>query len=151
MMHQRKNIERRIEDLRAEFEGLAGATVGTEWRGAVGNPTRLLIETALVADLIVTASPEGASSGNVHRSTDLGNLILQAGRPVFVASTNQENFRINKVLVGRTRVKPGVRLLMPCPFCKWLGRFVSLRSIVMQPTKPGTAWTMLLPYFLTTA
>ena len=100
MMHQRKNIERRIEDLRAEFEGLAGATVGTEWRGAVGNPTRLLIETARVADLIVTASPEGASSGNVHRSTDLGNLILQAGRPVFVASTNQENFRINKVLVG---------------------------------------------------
>ncbi|MCA0027091.1 MULTISPECIES: hypothetical protein [unclassified Mesorhizobium] len=30
---------------------------------------------------------------------DLGSLILQAGRPVFVASTSQENFR-NKVLVG---------------------------------------------------
>lgn len=27
MMHHRKNIERRIEDLRAEFEGLAGARV----------------------------------------------------------------------------------------------------------------------------
>lgn len=100
MMRQRKNIERRIEDLRAEFEGLAGAKVDTEWRGAVGNPTRLLIDSARVADLIVTASPEGASSGNVHRSTDLGNLILQAGRPVLVTSTNQENFRINKVLVG---------------------------------------------------
>ena len=100
MMHQRKNIERRIENLRAEFEGLAGASVDTEWRGAVGNPTRVLIDSARVADLIVTASHEGASSGNVHRSIDLGNLILQAGRPVFVASTNQENFRINKVLVG---------------------------------------------------
>lgn len=100
MLRQRKNIERRIEDLRAEFEGLAGATVETEWRGAVGNPTRLLIDSARVADLIVTASPEGASSGNTHRSTDLGNVILQAGRPVFVASTNQENFRINKVIVG---------------------------------------------------
>jgi hypothetical protein len=151
MMHQRKNIERRIEDLRAEFEGLAGATVDSEWRGAVGNPTRLVIETARVADLIVTASPEGASSGNVHRSTDLGNLILQAGRPVFVASTNQENFRINKVLVGRTRVKPGVRLLMPCPFYKWLRRFVSLRSTMTQPTKPGTVWTMLSPSFPFTA
>ncbi|TPK68645.1 MULTISPECIES: hypothetical protein [unclassified Mesorhizobium] len=31
---------------------------------------------------------------------DLGSLILQAGRPVFVASTSQENFRINKILVG---------------------------------------------------
>ena len=100
MVRQRKNIERRLENLRAEFEGLAGATVDTEWRGAVGNPTRLLIDLARVADLIVTASPEGASSGNVHRSTDLGSLILQAGRPVFVASTNLENFRINKVLVG---------------------------------------------------
>ncbi|MBZ9708561.1 universal stress protein [Mesorhizobium sp. ESP7-2] len=100
MMRQRKNIERRLEDLRAEFESLAGATVDTEWRGAVGNPTRLLIESARVADLIVTASPEGASSGNAYRSTDLGNLILQAGRPVFIASTNLENFRINKVLVG---------------------------------------------------
>jgi nucleotide-binding universal stress UspA family protein len=100
MMRQRKNIERRIEDLRAEFEDLAGAMVETEWRGAVGNPTRLLIDAARVADLIITASPEGASSGNVHRSTDLGNLILQAGRPVLVASTNQENFRIDKVLVG---------------------------------------------------
>lgn len=100
MMRDLKNIERRIEDLRAEFKSLAGATVETEWRGAVGNPTRLLINSASLADLIVTASPQGASSGNVHRSADLGNLILQAGRPVFVASTNQENFRINKVLVG---------------------------------------------------
>ncbi|QPC92988.1 universal stress protein [Mesorhizobium sp. INR15] len=100
MMRQRKNIERRIEDLRCEFEGLAGATVDTEWRGAVGNPTRLRIDTARVADLIVTASPEGASSGNVHRSTDIGNLILQAGRPVLVTSTNQEHFVANKALVA---------------------------------------------------
>ncbi|TIS84042.1 MAG: hypothetical protein E5X00_02790 [Mesorhizobium sp.] len=53
-----------------------------------------------MADVIVTASPEGASFDDAYRSTDLGNLILQAGRPVFVAATNQENFRINKVLVG---------------------------------------------------
>jgi hypothetical protein len=33
MMRQRKNIERRIEDLRAEFEALAVATVDKEWRG----------------------------------------------------------------------------------------------------------------------
>ena len=100
MMRQRESIERRIENLRAEFESLAGASADTVWRGAVGNPTRLLIDSARLADLIVTASPEGASSGNVHRSTDLGNLILQSGRPVLVAATNQENFRINKVLVG---------------------------------------------------
>jgi nucleotide-binding universal stress UspA family protein len=100
VLRQRKGIERRIEKLHAEFKSLAGATVNTEWRGAVGNPTSLLIETGRAADLIVTASSGGASSRNLHGSTDLGNLILQAGRPVFVASTNQEDFRINKVVVG---------------------------------------------------
>lgn len=81
----------------------------------MGNPTGLLIESARVADLIVTASPEGASSGNVHRSTDLGSLILQAGRPVFVASTNQENFRINKVLVGWKDTREAKRAIMLSP------------------------------------
>ena len=57
-VYQRESIERRIEDLRAEFESLAGASADTVWRGAVGNPTRLLIESARLADLIVTASPE---------------------------------------------------------------------------------------------
>lgn len=100
IMRQRKNIERRLESLRAEFEGLVGAGVDAEWRGAVGNPTRLLIGASRVGDLIVTASPDGGSPGDAHRSTDIGNVILQAGRPVLVASANQENFRIDKVLVG---------------------------------------------------
>jgi nucleotide-binding universal stress UspA family protein len=100
MMRQRKNIERRLESLRAEFEGLAGAAIDTEWRGAVGNPTRLLIGASRVGDLIVTAPPDGGSRGDAHRSTDIGNVILQAGRPVLVASANQDNFRIGKVLVG---------------------------------------------------
>lgn len=99
-VRQLKNIERRLEDRRAEFKSLIGTTVETEWRGAVGNPTSLLIDSACMADLIVTAPPEVVSSGDVHRSADLGNLILQAGRPVFVASTNQQSSRLNKVLVG---------------------------------------------------
>jgi len=40
-------------------EGLAHATANTEWGGAVGYPTRLLIGASRVADLIITASPEG--------------------------------------------------------------------------------------------
>ena len=134
MMRQRKNIERRIEDLRVEFEGLAGATLDTEWRGAVGNPTRLLIGSARVADLIVTASPEGASSGNVHRSTDLGNLILQAGRPVLVAATNQENFRINKVLVGWKDTREARRAVLDAmPFLQ-LAQEVRVLTIDDRPT-----------------
>ncbi|RUU53341.1 universal stress protein [Mesorhizobium sp. M2C.T.Ca.TU.002.02.1.1] len=111
LMRQRKNIERRLESLRAEFEGLAGAAVDTEWRGAVGNPTRLLIGASRVGDLIVTAPPYGGSPGNAHRSTDIGNVILQAGRPVLVASANEENFRIDKVLVGWKDTREAKRAL----------------------------------------
>ena len=39
---------------------------------------RLLLETARAADLVVTASPEGASSGSPYRSIDLGSLRLSA-------------------------------------------------------------------------
>ncbi|MEI9401661.1 universal stress protein [Mesorhizobium argentiipisi] len=134
MMRQRKNIRRRLEDLHAKFESIAGARVHTQWRGAVGNPTRLLIESARLADLIVTASPEGASFGNAYRSTDLGNLILQAGRPVFVPSTNQENFRINKVLVGWTDTREARRAVLDAmPFLQ-LAQEVRIITIDDGPT-----------------
>jgi nucleotide-binding universal stress UspA family protein len=100
MVQQRENIERRLEELRQEFEEHAATSAEKEWRGDVGNPTRLLIETARAADLIVTVSPEGASSGNVHRSVDLGSLMLQAGRPVLVVARDAERVLINKALVA---------------------------------------------------
>ncbi|KQU87765.1 universal stress protein [Mesorhizobium sp. Root102] len=141
MMRQRESIERRIEDLRAEFESLAGASVDTEWRGAVGNPTRLLIDSARLADLIVTASPEGASSGNVHRSTDLGNLILQSGRPVLVAATNQEDFRINKVLVGWKDTREARRAVTDAmPF---LQMAQEVRVITIEDDATDETWNSL--------
>ena len=100
MARQRQNIERRLDELRKEFEGLADAARAMEWRGAVGNPTRLLIDSARAADLIVATSPEGASVGNVHRSIDLGSVVLQAGRPMLVAPNDQEHFLANNVLVA---------------------------------------------------
>lgn len=100
MARQRQSIESRLDELRKEFEGLAGAAIDIEWRAAVGNPTRLLVDSARAADLIVTGSPEGASVSNVHRSIDLGSLVLQAGRPMLVASTGQEQFLANKVVVA---------------------------------------------------
>lgn len=100
MQQQRESIERRLEELRKEFERLAGATVDAEWRGAVGNPTSLLIDCARAADLVVTGLSQGASSIDAHRAVDPGNLILHAGRPVLVAADGQERFVANKALVA---------------------------------------------------
>lgn len=100
MQRQRDEIEQRLGELRAGFEKLAGASVKVEWRGAVVNPTRSLIETARAADLIVTGAVEGASSGNANRSVDLGSLVLNAGRPILVAASDAERVLANKILVA---------------------------------------------------
>ncbi|UDL90425.1 universal stress protein [Mesorhizobium sp. PAMC28654] len=140
-VRQRKNIEHRIEDLRAEFEGVAGATVDTEWRGEVSNPTRSLINTARLADLIVTASPEGASSGNVHRSTDLGSLILQAGRPVLVAATNQENFLADKVLVAWKETREARRAVVDSmPFLQMAKK---VHVVTIEDDETDETWNSL--------
>lgn len=100
MLRQREYIEGRLEELRKELEGVAGAAVDLEWRGALSNPTGLLVDSARAADLIVTTSPKGASIGDAQRAVDLGNLVLQAGRPILVASTGEEHFLTNNVLVA---------------------------------------------------
>lgn len=141
MMLQLQNIERRIEDLRAELEGLAGTTVETEWRGAVGNPTRLLINAACAADLIVTTSPKDSTSGNVHRCADLGNLILQAGRPAFVGANDQKSNRLNKIIVGWKNTREARRAVVDAmPF---LQIAQEVRIITINEKATDAIWNSL--------
>ncbi|NKK93917.1 universal stress protein (plasmid) [Rhizobium leguminosarum] len=141
MTRQLQNIERRIEDIRAEFGGLAGTAVETEWRGAVGNPTRLLINVACAADLIVTASPESVFSGNVHRSPDLGNLIIRSGRPVFVAAADQKIIRLNKVIVGWKNTREARRAVVDAmPFLRLAQE---VRIITINEKATDAIWNSL--------
>jgi nucleotide-binding universal stress UspA family protein len=100
MQNQRDDIESRLDGLRRKFEALAGAAVDVEWRAAIASPTRLLLETVRAADLVLIASPEGASGGNPYRSIDLGSLALNAGRPLLVAASGAEHLPASRVLVA---------------------------------------------------
>ena len=100
MQNQRDEIDGRLNAIRRKFETLAGATVDVEWRGTIGSPTRLLLEAARAADLVVTASPQGASGGNVYSSIDLGSLAINAGRPLLVAAGGAEHLPASRVLVA---------------------------------------------------
>jgi nucleotide-binding universal stress UspA family protein len=97
---QRRAIEARFGHLQEKFIDLAGPGVEIEWRSEIANPTKFLAETARAADLIVTGSPEGADSADPFRSTDLGNLILKAGRPVLLAAGGAEHLPAKKVLIA---------------------------------------------------
>jgi nucleotide-binding universal stress UspA family protein len=100
MAREVEAIEHRIEDLHRQFESLAGTDVETQWRGAMADPTRLLVETARLADLVIIASPTNMSGAATRRSVDAGSLLLLAGRPVLVVSASAERLLPDKVLVA---------------------------------------------------
>jgi nucleotide-binding universal stress UspA family protein len=141
MVRQQQNIEHRLQELREEFERLAGTSINVEWRGTVSNPTRQLINYARAADLILTASPEGASASNAHRSVDLGSLVLQAGRPILVASTGQERFLANKVVVAWKETREARRAVVDAiPF---LQMAKDVRLITIDSDATDETWNSL--------
>ncbi len=97
---QRTSIQGRLDHLQKKFIDLAGSSVEIEWRSDIANPTDFLTRTACAADLIVTGSPEGADTGDRFRSTDVGNLILKAGRPVLLAASGAEHLPAKKILIA---------------------------------------------------
>lgn len=96
MQIQRTEIEKRLAEMRAEFERLVPASIFSEWGQAVCSPTRFLSVSARAADLIIT----GQAGDNVFRAVDVGSLTLGAGRPVLVAATNVEHILAKTVLVA---------------------------------------------------
>ncbi|MGT2467629.1 hypothetical protein ACVOMV_26330 (plasmid) [Mesorhizobium atlanticum] len=97
MQIQRTEIEKRLAELRAEFERLVPASISSEWEQEVCSPTRFLSVSARAADLIVTGGEEGE---NVYRAVDIGSLALGTGRPVLVTANNIEHVLAKTVLVA---------------------------------------------------
>lgn len=93
---ERHQIEKRLGEVRLEFDKLVDAVVETEWRAAIYSPTRFLLESTRAADLVVTT----AQGGNVLRSVDIGSLALGAGRPVLVAAGDAEHVLAKTVLLA---------------------------------------------------
>jgi nucleotide-binding universal stress UspA family protein len=65
-----------------------------------GDPTRSLAKAARLADLVVTAARNGASTGDAYRTADPGSLVLQAGRPVLVAADAAASLAAKKVVIA---------------------------------------------------
>ena len=93
MQIQRTEIEKRLAELRAEFERLVPASMSSEWGQAICSPTRFLSVSARAADLIVTATE--------HRAAQLAPLADRGrGNHLYVRN-------------GRERC-PNIAASMPC-------------------------------------
>jgi nucleotide-binding universal stress UspA family protein len=93
-------------ELRAQLKSIEGAfrqansarSDRIEWRSAERLPDNFILSSARAADLIVVAKPP--AMGNLMRGPDVGNLMLQSGRPVLVVPADAEEFAAECVLIA---------------------------------------------------
>lgn len=95
-----EGIERQLKALKLRFEETFLSEETRSWRFHIGDPTRGLITAARAADLIITGPPAKEVAKDPHRSIDLGELILDAGRPVLVAGVDAVPLKAEKVVVA---------------------------------------------------
>ncbi len=96
----RKEIARRFEALRVEFEKIVSHTVEAEWRDGFESPSQGLARVARIADLIVMNASEGAATGDAFRTCNLGSAVLQAGRPLLIAAKGADRLQTKKATVA---------------------------------------------------
>jgi nucleotide-binding universal stress UspA family protein len=95
----REDIERRLGEAGEAFKAAVPAGMRSSWTAAVENSTGFLIETAISADVIVTAS-NPRSGVETRQHPNLGELILSSGRPVLAVANQASVAKFGKVLIG---------------------------------------------------
>lgn len=97
METRRRELERRLSELRRTFEDLVPPSIAGRWMQYIRTPTSALITAARSADLIVTGDDAG---DDAFRALDIGSLLLGAGRPVLLAAKHAEHVAGKTVLVA---------------------------------------------------
>lgn len=108
MRLEAREIERRLEALRSEFDVESEGEGAASLRTIIGDPTKGLATAARAADLVIA----GAERGDEHDSrdaVDLGELIHSAGRPVLIPRDDLEPIRAHSVVVAWKDVREARR------------------------------------------
>lgn len=87
-----KSLEEQFRQIHAERRDQA------EFRSVERLPDRVMTAAARSADLVVVARP--VESSNLMHGPDVGNLMMQAGRPVLVVPSEASQFSAERVLVA---------------------------------------------------
>lgn len=98
----RERIEKDTMEAEAEFRGgLQGRVTKVEWRSAVtfSSLSDYIACEARSADLVITGVTPGRFLDN-SRSVNLGDLIMQLGRPVLMVPAAPDILKLDRVVVG---------------------------------------------------
>ncbi|MGP0088854.1 MAG: universal stress protein [Xanthobacteraceae bacterium] len=95
------DINRRFREVEARFRGaLQKRAAKLEWRSAVGLPTDYVVRQARAADLVITGCDRDRVFPDTLRELSPSDLVLQAGRPIFMVPPEAEGLALDKVLVA---------------------------------------------------
>jgi nucleotide-binding universal stress UspA family protein len=99
----REQIDEDISAAEAEFHAaLDSRAAATEWRSAVtyDSLSEHLATEACCADLVITGVDRNASLFDNARHVDIGDFVMQAGRPCLIVPTTTQTLALGHVVVG---------------------------------------------------
>jgi nucleotide-binding universal stress UspA family protein len=95
------DITRQFREVEARFRGvLEKRAAKLEWRCAVDLPTDFVVREARAADLVITGCDRDRVFPDTLRELSPSDLVLQAGRPIFVVAPEAEHLALDRILVA---------------------------------------------------
>jgi len=93
-------IKKRISELEVQFREATKNRAGhVEWRSAIDFPARYIVQEARCADIVVSGG-QGKNFSDPFALASPKDLVMQAGRPLFIAPDNVSWLDLRSVLVA---------------------------------------------------
>ena len=99
----RQEIDDEIKAAEVEFHAALDTRVAiTEWRSAVTHRSlsEHLAKQARCADLVITGVDRNASLFDTSRHVDIGDFVMQAGRPCLIVPAGTDRLALGHIVVG---------------------------------------------------
>jgi len=99
----RQNMERQIAATEVEFRTVVQQPAGDlDWRSTITlDPlSNYLAGEARNADLVITSVDHKASSFDVSRNVNVGDLVMQVGRPLLVVPSTLGKLKLERIVVA---------------------------------------------------
>jgi nucleotide-binding universal stress UspA family protein len=99
--HERIQVKKRIDEAEAHFRAAVGGRArDIEWRSALERPTEFVAREARATDLIIAGSNREGVVVDRLRQIDPSDLVMVAGRPLFLVPPEVEYLKLDNVLVA---------------------------------------------------
>ena len=97
----RSEIAKQMEEMQERFRvAVQPRARDIEWRSAMARPKDFVIHEARAADLIITGADRYGPLLDPLRHLDSSDLVMQAGRPIFVVPPEAEYLKLKCALVA---------------------------------------------------